>query len=121
MQLIQFFDSVDKQMFLFLNDLHCTFMDVVMWQISRKLIWVPLYMVIIWYIIKERRWNTLYTLLLVALMIVISDQVSGIIKDNVMRLRPSHNPCLADLIHLVKDSHGNLYKGGNYGFVSSHA
>lgn len=34
----------------------------------------------------------------------------------VARLRPTHNPEIADLIHIVND-----YRGGLYGFVSSHA
>lgn len=33
-----------------------------------------------------------------------------------MRLRPCHNPEIADLVHTVNDS-----CGGKYGFVSSHA
>lgn len=121
MQLIEFLDYIDKQLFLFLNGIHCAYMDAVMWQISGKLIWAPLYIVIIWYIIKERKWNAIYTILFVVIMIVISDQLSGIIKDTVMRFRPSHNPLLTNVVHLVRDGHGNLYKGGNYGFVSSHA
>jgi undecaprenyl-diphosphatase len=96
-------------------------MDQIMWQISGKFIWIPLYLVIIWFIVKERKWNVIYTIIFIALMIVISDQISGLIKDAVLRLRPSHNPMFENLIHLVKDGNGNLYRGGNYGFVSSHA
>ena len=39
-----------------------------------------------------------------------------ILKPWVARLRPTHNPEIADLIHTV-----NGYRGGRYGFVSSHA
>lgn len=121
MQLIHYLDNIDKQLFLFLNNMHCQFMDQIMWQISGKFIWIPLYLVIIWFIVKERKWNVIYTIIFIALMIVISDQISGLIKDAVLRLRPSHNPMFENLIHLVKDGNGNLYRGGNYGFVSSHA
>ena len=38
------------------------------------------------------------------------------LKPLVARLRPTHNPEIADLIHIV-----NGYRGGLYGFVSSHA
>jgi undecaprenyl-diphosphatase len=38
------------------------------------------------------------------------------LKPLVARLRPTHNPEIADLIHTV-----NGYRGGRYGFVSSHA
>jgi undecaprenyl-diphosphatase len=116
MNIIQYLDSIDKQLFLFLNGLHCSFLDVVMWHISQKLIWVPLYLVIIGYIIRERKWKAVATLIFIALMIVISDQVSGIIKDAVLRFRPSHNPEFSGIIHILRN-----YKGGDYGFVSSHA
>jgi undecaprenyl-diphosphatase len=121
MQITQFLNTIDQQLFLFFNGLNSPFSNAVMWYVSGKIIWLPLYALIIWYIIKQRKWNTVYTLLFVALMIVISDQTCNLIKDSVMRLRPSHEPALSGLVHLVKDSHGNLYRGGDYGFVSSHA
>ena len=47
----------------------------------------------------------------------LSDFVSsGLIKPWVCRLRPTHEPALAGMVHLV-----NGYTGGMYGFVSSHA
>lgn len=121
MHIIHYLETIDQQLFLSLNGLTCPFMDSVMWYISGKVIWIPLYAVIIWYLIKERKWNAIYTLLFIALMITISDQVCNLIKDSVMRYRPSHEPTLSGLVHLVKDNHGNFYRGGNYGFISSHA
>ena len=38
-----------------------------------------------------------------------------------MRFRPSHNPQIADLLHLHVHDDGELYRGGKFGFVSSHA
>lgn len=121
MQIIQFLNTIDQQMFLFLNGLNCPFMDTVMWYISGKVLWIPLYLVIVWYLIRERKWNVIFTLIFVAAMITISDQICNLIKDSVMRFRPSHEPALNGLVHLVEDSHGNLYRGGKFGFVSSHA
>jgi len=47
----------------------------------------------------------------------ISDQTaSHLIKNAVLRLRPSHEPALVGLVHLSKAG-----AGGMYGFVSSHA
>lgn len=52
-----------------------------------------------------------------AVAVGLSDFVSsGIIKPWVCRLRPTHEPALAGMLHLV-----NGYTGGLYGFVSSHA
>lgn len=121
MQIIQFLNTIDQQLFLFLNGLNCPFMDTIMWYISGKVLWIPLYMVIVWYLIRKRKWNVLFTLIFVAGMITISDQVCNLIKDSVMRFRPSHEPALSGLVHLVEDNHGNMYRGGKFGFVSSHA
>lgn len=55
-------------------------------------------------------------LLAVIILIVLSDQASVILfKETFKRLRPCHNPQIADLVHLVNGC------GGKYGFVSSHA
>ncbi|MGM9809403.1 MAG: phosphatase PAP2 family protein [Paludibacteraceae bacterium] len=52
-----------------------------------------------------------------AVAVGMSDFVSsGVIKPWVCRLRPTHEPALAGMVHLV-----NGYTGGMYGFVSSHA
>ncbi len=56
-------------------------------------------------------------LIFVGLVILACDQTaSHFIKNLVLRLRPSHEPALAGLIHLGKAGPGWLY-----GFVSSHA
>jgi len=38
-----------------------------------------------------------------------------------MRLRPSHTPGIMELLHYHKDSNGDSYMGGMFGFVSNHA
>lgn len=51
------------------------------------------------------------------LTILLADQItSSIMKPYFARLRPSHDPALNGLLHLV-----NGYKGGLYGFASGHA
>ena len=55
-------------------------------------------------------------LLSVGVLILLSDQLSVLIKDTVMRYRPCHNLLLQSKIILL-----NNYCGGLYGFVSSHA
>lgn len=122
MTVISFLDALDKKIFLLLNGMHSPFWDSIMWQISGKYIWIPFYLAIIYFIIRSRKWKTFATIVFIALMIVMSDQVSGIIKDSVLRYRPSHNPEFANKIHLLTDPRSNqLYRGGDYGFVSSHA
>jgi len=116
MNLIRSLDQVDQKIFLFLNSLHCPFMDNIMWQISGRFLWVPLYLAIIYFFIRERKRNVWVTLIAIAVMILLSDQLANLVKDTVQRFRPSHNPLITGLVNIVKD-----YRGGDYGFVSNHA
>ena len=59
---------------------------------------------------------------MIAVIIALSDGISsGIIKDSVKRYRPSHNNEISNQIHVYTEANGNEYRGGQYGFVSSHA
>jgi undecaprenyl-diphosphatase len=80
-----------------------------------------MYAVIIYFIVRERQWHVWITLIAIAMMILISDQLADLVKNSMHRLRPSHNSLIINLIHLVKEPNGNDYRGGTYGFVSSHA
>ncbi len=69
------------------------------------------------FVIVKYRKQSWIIFIAIALMILVSDQISsGIIKPLAERLRPTHNGSIANLIHIV-----NNYKGGPFGFVSSHA
>lgn len=116
MNLIHQLDLFDQKLLLLINGLNCPLMDQVMWLLSSKTIWIPLYAVLIYFLIRERKWNFWITLLSLILMIFLSDQGSVFIKDSVLRFRPTHNPVIGNLIHIVHN-----YRGGDYGFVSSHA
>ena len=88
-----------------------------MYGISEKLTWVPFYLSLIFVIIKFWKKQSIWVVLGLILCVVISDQVSsGIIKDLVQRLRPSHDPEIENMVCVV-----NGYRGGKFGFVSSHA
>ena len=114
--MLEFLQNIDSQLLLFINSFHSPFFDSLMWQISGKLLWMPLYVGILSYIIFKYRKKSIFIILAIIILIVITDQISsGLIKNLVQRLRPSHNPALENMLHFV-----NGYKGGNYGFVSSH-
>jgi undecaprenyl-diphosphatase len=119
--MLNYLENLDQRIFLFLNSFHCSLMDHAMWYISGRPIWIPLYAIIIYFIIRKRKRNFWLTLIAVALMIFLSDQIADVIKDTVHRLRPSHNPTISNLVHVVIDPKGHEYRGGSYGFVSSHA
>ena len=70
--------------------------------------------------IKYRKKNRPILFFLV-LAIFVTDQSCNLLKNTVQRLRPSHNTELVDQIHLIDYPDGKLYRGGKFGFPSSHA
>lgn len=108
--------QLDQSFFLFLNELHSNFWDKAMFLFSSREIWIPFYALIIYVIVKTYKKNSLYILLLIGLSIAVSDQFSGLIKNTIERLRPSNDPAISNLVHIVND-----YRGGTFGFFSSHA
>jgi undecaprenyl-diphosphatase len=110
-------NQIDTNLFLFLNGIHNSFFDVVMYWASDKIFWFPFYGWLFYLVIKAFKKDSISLLVFVAVTIILSDQISSsIIKPMVLRLRPCHNPLIADLVHLSKKG-----CGGPYGFVSSHA
>jgi undecaprenyl-diphosphatase len=106
----------DTQLFLLLNGLHSPFCDPIMVFASGKLTWLPLYLLLIYFLARKQGWKTIWWLIAIALVIVATDQISvGLFKNVFHRLRPCHTPELQGLIHLVGKC------GGQFGFVSSHA
>jgi undecaprenyl-diphosphatase len=108
--------SIDESLFLFLNAQHNSFFDPLMWLFSEKLFWGPLYVWFLWLLYKKYPNHYWTVLLTTALLIVASDQLCNLVKDSVIRLRPSHEPHLQTIVHTL-----NGYLGGTYGFYSSHA
>ena len=113
--LLEHIVDIDKSIFLFFNGMHSSFCDVVMALFTRTESWVLFFGVILYYIIRRYRMKSILILLLLALCILIADQFSGLIKDTVQRLRPTHDPTLLNMVHNV------LSKGGLYGYFSAHA
>jgi undecaprenyl-diphosphatase len=109
-------ERLDQQLFLYLNSINSPFWDQVMYAVSGRIIWIPLYLSILIFLgIKYKR-KFLVILLFIILAATLSDQTSVIIKNLVQRLRPCYEPLLEGLVHTV-----NGECGGRYSFVSSHA
>lgn len=114
---IEFFDQLDKKIFTFLNQFHHHALDYVMFGISHKYFWIPVYLILLITLYKLYKWQILKILLVVIAVLTISDQISSsLIKPTVARYRPCHNLELKNDVHTY---HGKC--GGIYGFVSSHA
>lgn len=105
----------DKELFVYLNTLGSQPFDQFWILVSEKFIWIPLYIIFLYLIYKNYKWkNLVYIMIFVALGVTISDQLAGIFKDGIARLRPCHDPSLD---HLMRD----LGCGGQFGFYSAHA
>lgn len=109
-------ERFDQQLFLFINSSNSHFFDQVMYALSGRLIWVPLYVAIIIFLAVRYKRKFLVILIFIILAATLADQSSVLVKNIVQRLRPCHEPSLNGLVHLV-----NGECGGVYGFVSSHA
>ena len=115
--MLDFILKYDKKAFLYLNSKHAPELDGIMWWISGNKSWIPLYIVML-FIIIYHEWprRFIYTILFMAITVMLCDQLSALIKFLVERPRPTHDYEIANMVHIV-----NSYKGGAYGFVSSHA
>ena len=111
--------SIDASILLWINGHHTEWLDSFMWYISMPRTWLPLYAILLGVVIwRFRNWKTVLLIILAfAVAVGLSDYISsGILKPLVCRLRPTHEPTLAGMVHLVRG-----YTGGLYGFCSSHA
>jgi undecaprenyl-diphosphatase len=113
--LVGILKSLDQSIFIFLNGLHCPFLDPVMYWGTNTTTWMPLYLLLLYLTVKKYKWQTLWVFLFAVLMIITSDQLSNLFKEWVARPRPTHEPGLTGL-HTV-----NGYSGGQFGFFSGHA
>ena len=121
---------IDTEILLAIDGWHAPWADTLMWIISAKATWIPLYVLLIGLLIWRYRqpvptavkWlqrvpACVVMIVVIALAVGAADFIaSGILKEWVARPRPTRVPELEGVLHLV-----NGYKSGRYGFVSSHA
>ena len=107
----------DSDLFLYLNGLHVDWMDKVMVLITNMWVWFPLYLLLIYWTVKQYGRRCWWVFFAVALVVLCTDQLaSHVCKPLFQRLRPCYNTDFQYLIYLPKG-----LAGGRYGFVSSHA
>jgi undecaprenyl-diphosphatase len=116
LKMIQSIKFAEYEWFLWLNDFHSPMLDVVMYWITFRFTWIPLYIYVIYYIFVKIKGQPWQNLLFILVSVGLADRItSGFMKPYFARLRPCHDPIINHLVHVV----GNC--GGQYGFVSSHA
>lgn len=115
--MIDYLNDIDTEALLAINGWHGTFQDALWWMVSAKWASALLLVALIWILLHQNRRHALLVLAMLVLAFALADQISsGLIKHLVERLRPTREPSLNNMIHIVND-----YRGGMFGFVSSHA
>lgn len=109
--------ELDKELFLFFNGYHAPWLDYIMELFSETEFWIPLHAFLLWHIVRLHKRQSILILVAIAITITMADQITtSFMKPFFERLRPSHEPSLDGLVHIV-----NNHRGGKFGFASSHA
>lgn len=121
--MIEWLESLDYQLLLAVNGLRSGFLDEMMWIISGKLTWFPLYLLLIYYAFRKLDTKSFIYFLVIGIACVgLADFTATFgFKEQIARYRPSHHAILGDLLQYYEIKPGEFYRGGQYGFVSGHA
>lgn len=107
--------QLDVQLLVFLNSLGSTTYDGLWLFITKQSNWTPFFLVLLYLVFKKIGIkSTLYLLLFVTLLLVVTDQTTNLFKVTFHRLRPCNNPEINSIIRLVKASN-------SFSFFSGHA
>lgn len=107
----------DTEIFIYLNSLGSKTWDPFWLAYTTKFNWIPFYALLLYLIFRQiGKKPMLITLVVVALMVLVTDQTTNLFKHSVHRLRPCHLAELIEGMRLVRSG-----CGGQYGFFSGHA
>lgn len=105
----------DKELLVFLNGLGNENWDSFWLIVTNQFSWIPLYLLFFFLIFRTFGWKKgLVFMVVTALMITFSDQLTVFIKNTTERLRPCSDPTINDIIRVVLDRK-------SFSFVSGHA
>lgn len=110
--------SYERELFFALNGSNSVFLDNMFWTLTGRIIWIPviLFLLFMFFYKVPKKEGIIVTICFI-LVFVFCDQVaSSFFKPFFERLRPTHHPDFENFVDIV-----NGYKGGLYGFISSHA
>ena len=108
--------QIDTELLIFLNNLGNKSWDPIWVSITDKFTFLPLFILIIFFLFKKNGTKGLLVILLfISLLILFTDQFTNVVKDFTQRLRPCR---LDELQGLLRDID---IRCGKYGFFSAHA
>jgi undecaprenyl-diphosphatase len=106
----------DTELFLFLNNLGSSTWDGLWLAITEKLTFIPLYALLLFLLYKKFGGKSLLVFVVViALMITFTDQITNVFKRGFMRPRPCGEADLIDHMRFI------AVRCGKYGFFSGHS
>lgn len=112
--MIEWLDKIDKFIFHLINSSGFQEIDSIMLIITNKFTWIPLYLIILYFIYKKFHSNFIWIVCSLIILVLFADSGSvHLFKDVFERLRPCHQDL--EGIRLVGEC------GGHYSFISSHA
>ena len=108
--------NYDKELFLFLNNLGTPTWDNLWLIITNKFTFFPLYALLLFFIYKRLGLKTmLISIVVIALMITFTDQITNAFKHGFKRLRPCWEEGVKEHMRYIAS------RSGRYGFFSGHA
>ncbi|TGV00821.1 phosphatase PAP2 family protein [Flavivirga rizhaonensis] len=106
----------DTELFLFLNNLGSQPWDNLWLIITNKLTFIPLYAILLFLLYKKYGLKSLLIfVVVVALMITFTDQITNVFKRGFQRSRPCGEDNLIDQMRFI------AVRCGKYGFFSGHS
>ncbi len=116
---MQTLTDIDRSVLAFFNGSDSLFVDNLAVILTSGLTWIPLYLSLLYVVIKNN--DTMKQIMLVVgcviLSIILSDGMADfIVKPMVERLRPSNDPFIKYTVNVVNDM-----RGSSYSFFSAHA
>lgn len=111
--------ELDKQLLLAVNGSDSLFFDGLVKTLTSAVTWIPLYVSLFYMVLKNN--DTVQKIALIVGCALLCVLIAGTLDDAVVkplvgRWRPTQDPQMGLLVDVV-----NNYRGGNYGFFSSHA
>lgn len=106
----------DQDLTLWINSWNSSITDPFWAFMSDIPVWIPLYLLIVLYVLRRLGWKRGLVIIAGALLTFgFCDQFSNLIKETVARLRPLNDEyMIANGLHILE-------KGGKYGFFSAHS
>lgn len=115
-------ESLDRALLLLINGAHTPLLDGIMWSLTNIFTWLGLIAALVFLVFHFYGKSSWKILVIILLSVGLSDQISShIIKPTVKRPRPTHTVEIQNRIYCHQYANGSEYRGGPYGFVSSHA